>query len=120
MGAIPAGHHWAATRRLIGSPEAEKAAKRDFVEAILKRPVLRTVHKLSHDPVFVSRGHLFFCQREPGLLFTDRFRPYIGEAAMVKGPRFRRDDARAEMVAIVMDQRKRAQDLPASCCRTHG
>jgi len=86
---------------ILASPEAEKR-QRDLLEAILNDRY-ETVHNYLHDPVsFIA------VIPEPGLLFTERFRPYMA-AALVKG-KISLDEGRAEMVALSMDQKK-AQDL---------
>src|SRR5882724_7277292 len=86
---------------ILASPEAEKR-QRELLEAVLNGRY-ETVQNYLHDPVsFIA------VIPEPGLLFTDRFRPYMA-AALVKG-KVSLDEGRAEMVALSMDQKK-AQDL---------
>ncbi len=86
---------------ILASPEAEKR-QRDLLEAILNNRY-DTVQNYLHDPVsFIA------VIPEPGLLFTDRFRPYMA-AALVKG-KISLDEGRAEMVALSMDPQK-AQEL---------
>src|SRR5579862_6442747 len=71
---------------ILASPEAEKR-QRDLLEAILNDRY-ETVHNYLHDPIsFIA------VIPEPGLLFTDRFRPYMA-AALVKG-KISLDEARA-------------------------
>jgi hypothetical protein len=86
---------------ILASPEAEKR-QRDLLEAILNNRY-DTVQNYLHDPVsFIA------VIPEPGLLFTDRFRPYMA-AALIKG-KISLDEGRAEMVALSMDPEK-AQEL---------
>jgi hypothetical protein len=86
---------------ILASPDAEKR-QRDLLEAILNNRY-DTVQNYLHDPVsFIA------VIPEPGLLFTDRFRPYMA-AALVKG-KISLDEGRAEMVALSMDPQK-AQEL---------
>ena len=86
---------------ILASPEAEKR-QRDLLEAILNNRY-DTVQNYLHEPVsFIA------VIPEPGLLFTDRFRPYMA-AALVKG-KISLDEGRAEMVALSMDPQK-AQEL---------
>ncbi|MGD1018865.1 MAG: hypothetical protein ABSA12_06045 [Verrucomicrobiia bacterium] len=86
---------------ILASPEAEKR-QRDLLEAILNNRY-ETVQNYLHDPVsFIA------VIPEPGLLFTDRFRPYMA-AALIKG-KISLDEGRAEMVALSMDPQK-AQEL---------
>jgi hypothetical protein len=62
-----------------------------------------TVQNYLHDPVsFIA------VIPEPGLLFTERFRPYMA-AALVKG-KISMDEGRVEMVALSFDPKK-AQEL---------
>jgi hypothetical protein len=86
---------------ILASKESEKQ-QRDLMEAILNDRY-ETVQNYLHDPVsFIA------VIPEPGLLFTDRFRPYMA-AALVKG-KISLDEARGEMVALSMDPKK-AQEL---------
>jgi hypothetical protein len=86
---------------ILASPESEKR-QRELLEAVLNNRY-ETVQNYLHDPVsFIA------VIPEPGLLFTDRFRPYMA-AALVKG-KISMDDARAEMVALSFDPKK-AQEL---------
>ncbi len=83
---------------ILASPEAEKR-QRDLLEAILNNRY-DTVQNYLHEPVsFIA------VIPEPGLLFTDRFRPYMA-AALVKG-KISLDEGRAEMVALSMDPREK-------------
>jgi hypothetical protein len=86
---------------ILASPEAEKR-QRDLLESILNNRY-DTVQNYLHDPV-----SFIVVIPEPGLLFTDRFRPYMA-AALIKG-KISLDEARAEMVALSMDPQK-AQEL---------
>ena len=82
---------------ILASPESEKR-QRELLEAVLNNRY-ETVQNYLHDPVsFIA------VIPEPGLLFTDRFRPYMA-AALVKG-KISMDDARAEMVALSFDPKK--------------
>src|SRR5580704_19408598 len=86
---------------ILASPDAEKQ-QRELLEAVLNDRY-DTVQNYLHDPVsFIA------VIPEPGLLFTDRFRPYMA-AALVKG-KISLDEARGEMVALSMDPKK-AQEL---------
>jgi hypothetical protein len=86
---------------ILASPESEKR-QRELLEAVLNDRY-ETVRNYLHDPVsFIA------VIPEPGLLFTDRFRPYMA-AALVKGT-ISMDEARAEMVALSLDPKK-AQEL---------
>jgi hypothetical protein len=86
---------------ILASPESEKR-QRELLEAVLNDRY-ETVQNYLHDPVsFIA------VIPEPGLLFTDRFRPYMA-AALVKGT-ISMDEARAEMVALSLDPKK-AQEL---------
>lgn len=86
---------------ILASPESEKRQK-DLMEAVLNNRY-ETVQNYLHDPVsFIA------VIPEPGLLFTDRFRPYMA-AALVKG-KISLDEVRAEMVALSLDPKK-AQEL---------
>jgi len=86
---------------ILASAESEKR-QRDLLEAVLNDRY-ETVQNYLHEPVsFIA------VIPEPGLLFTDRFRPYMA-AALVKGT-ISMDGARAEMVALSLDPQK-AQDL---------
>jgi hypothetical protein len=86
---------------ILSSRESEKR-QRELLEAVLNNHY-ETVQNYLHDPVsFIA------VIPEPGLLFTDRFRPYMA-AALVKG-KVSMDDARAEMVALSFDPKK-AQEL---------
>ncbi|HTS16285.1 MAG TPA: hypothetical protein VMP11_01805 [Verrucomicrobiae bacterium] len=86
---------------ILASPEAEKR-QRDLLEAILNNRY-EAVQNYLHEPVsFIA------VIPEPGLLFTDRFRPYMA-AALIKG-KISLDEGRAEMVALSMDPQK-AQEL---------
>ncbi|HVM61404.1 MAG TPA: hypothetical protein VMV72_11120 [Verrucomicrobiae bacterium] len=82
---------------ILASPEAEKR-QRDLLEAILNNRY-DTVQNYLREPVsFIA------VIPEPGLLFTDRFRPYMA-AALIKG-KISLDEGRAEMVALSMDPQK--------------
>jgi hypothetical protein len=86
---------------ILASPEAEKQ-QRELLEAVLNDRY-DTVQNYLHDPVsFIA------VIPEPGLLFTDRFRPYMA-AALVKG-KISMDEGRVEMVALSFDPQK-AQEL---------
>lgn len=86
---------------ILASPEA-KAQQRELMEAVLSNRY-ETVKSYLHDPVsFIA------VIPEPGLLFTERFRPFMA-AALVKGT-ISMDGARAEMVALSSDPKK-AQEL---------
>jgi hypothetical protein len=86
---------------ILASPDAEKQ-QRELLEAVLNDRY-DTVQNYLHDPVsFIA------VIPEPGLLFTDRFRPYMA-AALVKG-KISMDEGRVEMVALSFDPKK-AQDL---------
>jgi hypothetical protein len=86
---------------ILASPEAEKQ-QRELLEAVLNDRY-DTVQNYLHDPVsFIA------VIPEPGLLFTDRFRPYMA-AALVKG-KISMNEGRLEMVALSFDPQK-AQDL---------
>ena len=86
---------------ILASPEAEKQ-QRELLEAVLNNRY-ETVQNYLHDPVsFIA------VIPEPGLLFTDRFRPYMA-AALVKG-KISMDEGRVEMVALSFDPKK-AQEL---------
>jgi hypothetical protein len=85
---------------ILASPEAEKR-QRDLLEAVLNNRY-DTVQNYLHEPVsFIA------VIPEPGLLFTDRFRPYM-VAALIKG-KISLDEGRAEMVALSMDPQKAQQ-----------
>jgi hypothetical protein len=86
---------------ILASPDAEKQ-QRELLEAVLNDRY-DTVQNYLHDPVsFIA------VIPEPGLLFTDRFRPYMA-AALVKG-KISMDEGRVEMVALSFDPRK-AEEL---------
>jgi hypothetical protein len=86
---------------ILASPEAEKQ-QRELMEAVLNDRY-DTVRNYLHEPVsFIA------VIPEPGLLFTDRFRPYMA-AALVKG-KISMDEGRMEMVALSFDPKK-AQEL---------
>ncbi len=86
---------------ILASPEAEKR-QRELLDAVLNNRY-DTVQNYLHDPVsFIA------VIPEPGLLFTDRFRPYMA-AALVKG-KISMDEGRVEMVALSFDPKK-AQEL---------
>ncbi len=86
---------------ILASPDAEKQ-QRELLEAVLNDRY-DTVQNYLHDPVsFIA------VIPEPGLLFTDRFRPYMA-AALVKG-KISMDEGRVEMVALSFDPKK-AQEL---------
>ncbi len=86
---------------ILASPDAEKE-QRDLLEAVMNNRY-DTVQNYLHDPVsFIA------VIPEPGLLFTERFRPYMA-AALVKG-KISMDEGRVEMVALSFDAKK-AQEL---------
>jgi hypothetical protein len=86
---------------ILASPDAEKQ-QRELLEAVLNDRY-DTVQNYLHDPVsFIA------VIPEPGLLFTERFRPYMA-AALVKG-KISMDEGRVEMVALSFDPKK-AQEL---------
>jgi hypothetical protein len=82
---------------ILAAPDAEKR-QRDLLESILNDRY-DAVQNYLHDPV-----SFIIVIPEPGLLFTDRFRPYMA-AALIKG-KISLDEARAEMVALSMDPQK--------------
>lgn len=82
---------------ILASPESE-ARQRELLEAVMKDRY-EVIENYLHDPVsFIA------VIPEPGLVFTDRFRPYMA-AALVKG-KISLDEARAEMVALSYDPKK--------------
>ena len=82
---------------ILASPDAEKR-QREVLEAVLNDRY-ETVQNYFHEPVsFIA------VIPEPGLLFTDRFRPYMA-AALVKG-KLSLDEGRVEMVALSYDPKK--------------
>jgi hypothetical protein len=82
---------------ILASPEAEQK-QRELIEAVLNNRY-EVIENYLHDPVsFIA------VIPEPGLLFTDRFRPYMA-AVLIKG-KVSLDEARAEMVALSYDPAK--------------
>jgi hypothetical protein len=86
---------------ILASPDAEKQ-QRELLEAVLNDRY-DAVQNYLHEPVsFIA------VIPEPGLLFTDSFRPYMA-AALVKG-KISMDEGHVDMVALSFDPKK-AQDL---------
>jgi hypothetical protein len=82
---------------ILASPDAQKR-QQDLLEAILNNRY-DTVSNYLHDAVsFIA------VIPEPGLLFTERFRPYMA-AVLVKG-KISLDEARGEMVVLSTDPQK--------------
>ena len=86
---------------ILAGPDTEKK-QREIMDAMMNNRY-EEVKNYLHDPIsFIA------VIPEPGLLFTDRFRPYMA-AALVKG-KISLDEVRGEMVALSYDPQK-AQDL---------